>query len=247
MHFRKYTALFLLFALLIFAGGCSDLKNLTAYPPSEEAEASPKDPETPDPFSSYERFRVEEDTTLRLYENLPLRSESEDPSLSSGRLDFLQLKEAKDEDFLTLWDVPYASLSVLSATLQYTYTESPEGSFLLKKDLGEGTAYVILEQNSREAKLHYQEGEHNFETEISLHGETHMKNGMLFLPVADLLEITSHEIHTDDASPAFSYEKSQDPYPALSFMETTKKREAEGYYEALLKKERTEPKLYSPG
>ena len=35
MHFRKYTTLFLLFALLIFAGGCSDLRNLTAYPPSD--------------------------------------------------------------------------------------------------------------------------------------------------------------------------------------------------------------------
>ncbi len=238
MHFRKYTTLFLLFALLIFTSGCSDLKNLTALPPSEEAEASPKDPETPDPFSSYERFRVEEDTTLRLYENLPLRSESEDPSLSSGRLDFLQLKEARVEDFLTLWDVPYASLSVLSVTLQYTYTESPEGSFLLKKDLGQGTSYVVFEKNAREAKLLYTEGDHDFETEISLHGETYMKNGILYLPVADLLEITGHEIHMDETSLSFSYEKSQDPYPALSFMETTKKRDADGYYEALLKKEK---------
>lgn len=238
MHFRKYTALFLLFLLLASAAGCRYLKSPTVFTPPEEVEASSKDPKIINPYESFERFRVEGDAFLLPFEKLTLRSESEDLSLSSDTLDFLQLKEGRDEDFLTLCNVPYASLSVLSGALQYDYEGIPEGSFLLKKELGEGTSYVVLKKNAREAMLHYKEGNHHFETVFSLHGETYLKNGILYLPVADLLEITGHVIHAEDTPLSFSYEKSQDPYPALSFMETTEKRKAEGYYEALLRKEK---------
>lgn len=236
MRFRKFTALPLILILLLFAGGCQYLEKLGGLLPSEEAETSPKDPMETDPIEMYVMYRVEDDSSLDLYKDIPLSIEEKAPVRLTDTMDFSLLKEDAPDEFLTLWDLPYVSLPYLSGTLSYEYGEGPE-EYLLKKSFEEGTATIVLTKNSREALLHYSIREDHFEKRFTLHGETYIKDNTLYLPVIDLLEITGHEVLPREDFKEYIFKEQNTSYPALSLMETTEKRQEEGYYKKLLERE----------
>lgn len=241
MHARKYLMLTLLLLLGFTAHGCGLFDSPTAFTPPEKVEALPTEVEAPSPFLDYESYRLEEGRDVPLPHNPKMNKETQLSARAADPLDYALLKEEAPEDFLTLFTVPYGSLSSLSGLLQYEYGIEPGGAHILRKALGNGFISAVFTEGSREAELYYSEGEHHFGHRILLHGEAYLQDGLLFLPLTDLLEITGHLLSGTDPL-ILVYEEREAPYPALAYMAEADKRKNEGYYEALKKKEK-EPEL----
>lgn len=195
--------------------------------------------EEEDPSLAYSHYMVEEENSFytQSMKEKVLGKGMEVPF--EGASFILQSEKIESETIIERkWDIPHASLDLMSHLLdfEFSWIVSDE-ELLLVKTTEKGRLSASISVHSRNAMLEYQDDK-TYQSEIRLSGETYLnENHQLMIPMEDLLRITGHEITFSGRDHIeFSGSENRDlKQNTLRYMYENQKQVKEGFFDELEK------------